>query len=417
MLNMVKTLSLSLLLFYLSLFVQAKIETVTVNASGSGTTEALAIESALVQAVSQVNGGQIAAQTKSSLSEMKKDGDYNLNQEFQKEVSQKTKGIIKSWSIKSNSKDEDGLFNVELTVSVSKYKKSKQANRLRMAIVPFRVADTIKETNNVKKFESAFSTQLENYLTQTRRFAMLDRKNMEEQSRELNFILKGDKTSVATEEIAKIGNRLGVDYLIVGMINKASTNVTKKESKVSDKVKTIVNSYESVNIRIIDVATTQIKFADTFEGSAGSSIEKVATRMVKRQVGNIIVESIYPIRIISASKTQAVLGQGGKTIQTGDVYKIYQLGERMIDPYTKESLGREEIEVGAVKILTVRPKFSDAQILESIIDLKTAVKDEGDKFVARLHKKSSSAGTASNKKPAKKAKSVEKLKKESEDDW
>ena len=60
---------------------------------------------------------------------------------------------------------------------------------------------------------------------------------MEEQSRELNFILKGDKTSVATEEIAKIGNRLGVDYLIVGMINKVSTNVTKKESKVSDKVK------------------------------------------------------------------------------------------------------------------------------------------------------------------------------------
>ena len=45
-----------------------------------------------------------------------------------------------------------------------------------MAIVPFRIADTIKETNNVKKFESAFGTQLENYLTQTRRFAMLDRK-------------------------------------------------------------------------------------------------------------------------------------------------------------------------------------------------------------------------------------------------
>ena len=74
------------------------------------------------------------------------------------------------------------------------------------------------------------------------------------------------------------------------MINKASTNVTKKESKVSDKVKTIVNSYASVNIRIIDVATTQIKFADTFEGRASSSIETVASNMVKRQVGNIIVE-------------------------------------------------------------------------------------------------------------------------------
>ena len=89
----------------------------------------------------------------------------------------------------------------------------------------------------------------------------------------------------------------------------------------------------------------------------------------------------------------------------------------MIDPYTKESLGREEIEVGAVKILTVSPQVSDARIIESIIDLKSAVKNEGDKFVARLHKKSAGEGTANKKKPVKKAKSVEKLKKESEDDW
>ena len=96
----------------------------------------------------------------------------------------------------------------------------------------------------------------------------------------------------------------GVDYLIIGIINKASINITKKESKVSDKVKTIVNSYASVNIRIIDVVTTQIKFADTFEASANISIEKLASKMVKNQIGNIIVESIYPIRIISASSTQ-----------------------------------------------------------------------------------------------------------------
>ena len=413
-----RTLCLSFLFLFLSFFIQAKIETVTVNASGTGTTEALAIESALVQAVSKVNGAEIAASTKTSISEVSSTSKgTELNEEYQNKVSTKTKGLIKSWNVNSVNKQEDGIFLAKLTVSVSKFKKSKQANRLRMAIVPFRIADTIKETKNVKKFESAFGIQLENYLTQTRRFAMLDRKNMEEQSKELNFIAKGDKTGVATEELAKIGNRLGVDYLIVGMINKASTNVTKKESKVSDKVKTIVNSYASVNIRIIDVATTQIKFADTFEGRASSSIETVASNMVKRQVGNIIVESIYPIRIISASKTQAVLGQGGKTIKIGDIYKIYQLGEKMIDPYTKESLGREEIEVGAVKILTVRPKFSDARILESIIDLKTAVKDEGDKFVARLHKKSATGEAANKKKPVKKAKSVEKLKKESEDDW
>ena len=110
---------------------------------------------------------------------------------------------------------------------------------------------------------------------------------------------------------------------------------------------------KNVNIKIIDVATTQIKFADTYEGSSGSSIERVASKMAQK-IGNIIIESIYPIRILSASTTQAVLGQGGKAVKVGDIYKVYQLGEKMIDPYTKESLGREEIEVGALKILTVR---------------------------------------------------------------
>ena len=46
-----------------------------------------------------------------------------------------------------------------------------------------------------------------------------------------------------------------------------------------------------------------------------------------------------------------------------------------------------------------------------------ALELEGDKFVVRLHKKSSAEGTTNIKKPVKKAKSVEKLKKESEDDW
>ena len=396
-----------------------KIETIIINASGTGNSEAQAIESALVQAVSKVNGAEIAAITKTSISEISSSskGDQ-IDKEYVNKVSTKTKGLIKSWNVNSLDKQENGLYIAKLTVSINKYKKSNQANRLRMAIVPLKVADTIKKSKNVKKFESAFSTQLENYLTQARRFAILDRKNLEEQSRELNFIAQAEKTSVSTEEIAKLGNRLGVDYLIVGQINKASTNIAKKESKVSDKVKTSVTSYASVNIRIIDVVTTQIKFADTFEASANISIEKLASKMVKNQIGNIIVESIYPIRIISASSTQAVLGQGGKTIKTGYIYKIYQLGEKMIDPYTKESLGREEIEVGALEIITVRPKFSDARILESIINLKNAIKEDGDNFIVRLYKKSFQKKELSNKKKSvKKSKSVDKLKKESEDDW
>ena len=35
----------------------------------------------------------------------------------------------------------------------------------------------------------------------------------------------------------------------------------------------------------------------------------------------------------------------------------------MYDPYTKESLGRDEIEIGEVEITTVKPKISYAKVV------------------------------------------------------
>ena len=80
-----------LVVFLSHLFIaclHAKIETVTVNASGTGETETLAIESALVQAVSKVNGAEIAASTKTSISEVSSTSKgTELNEEYQNKVS------------------------------------------------------------------------------------------------------------------------------------------------------------------------------------------------------------------------------------------------------------------------------------------------------------------------------------------
>ena len=55
----------------------------------------------------------------------------------------------------------------------------------------------------------------------------------------------------------------------------------------------------------------------------------------------------------------------------------------MIDPYTKESLGREEIEVAVIQINNVKSKTSDAKILESILDLSEAVNNQ-DNFIVKV---------------------------------
>jgi len=56
-------------------------------------------------------------------------------------------------------------------------------------------------------------------------------------------------------------------------------------------------------------------------------------------------------------------GEGGG-VAVGDTFNVFALGEELIDPDTKESLGREEAKVGKVKITQVNPKTSTAQIME-----------------------------------------------------
>ena len=403
---------LFLLFFLFPSVVFSKIETKTLEVNGTASDESSAINNALVEAISQINGAKIAAEVKTSLSQVSTKEGADVKKTFDKNVSKITNGLVKSYRILSSEEDEN-LFKVKLSVQVSKFKKSVQTKRLRLAVVPFRAANTVKITDATKKFEGAITAQLENYLTQTRRFALVDRSFVKEQTKELNFIAGGAKNSMSNEEIAKLGNRIGTDYLIVGRIENANMYVTEKKSKVSDTVKKTLTSNARITLRIIDVATTQIKFSDTYEKSLNASIEKVADNLALN-IGDAILGTIYPIRMINASSSQVTLGQGGKTMANGDLFKVYQLGKKMKDPYTGESLGREEIEVAVIKIKTIKPKTAEADILESIIELSDAIKDK-DTFIVRPFKKVTAIKAASQ--PVKKPKTIKKLKEESEDEW
>ena len=197
---------------------------------GIGTSKKAAIDSALVEAVSQVNGAEIASETKRQLLEVVNDEDVQSSEAFNQEVSTKTDGLIKNWKILSESFDGKNHL-VKLSVNISKFKKSVQTERLRLAVVPFRAAESVKINQTVSKFEGAVTAQLENYLTQTRRFALIDRSFLAEQTKELNLIAGGSTTSMSVDEIVKLGNRLGTDYLVVGRIEKANSAISERKVK------------------------------------------------------------------------------------------------------------------------------------------------------------------------------------------
>jgi hypothetical protein len=77
------------------------------------------------------------------------------------------------------------------------------------------------------------------------------------------------------------------------------------------------------------------------------------------------VDVVFPAKVLIKRDNLVTINRGeGGGVAEGDTFNVYALGEEMIDPDTKESLGREEVKVGKVKISQVNPKTSMATILE-----------------------------------------------------
>ena len=339
------------------------VETVTVQSQGLGITQRDAVVDGVREAVSMVNGMAIASQT--SLAEMTTevttdtDSAFLMSSSFMQQISTATSGIVESYNILSSGKDADtGLVTVNLSVQVARYKTSKQLDRLRMALSGIRIDNDVQDRAAAAEFAEDIQDGVIDYLTQTRRFAMIDRQLMADTQAELNYVATAN---VPTRELARLGNQVGTDYLVVIELRDLVTTVTERQMATTNRVrrKTVLTS--EVGVRIIDVATSQIKFSGTVDTSATSDYRDLA-RSAARAIGRYVQNAIYPIRIVAIDGNVLTLGQGGKTIDRGERYSLIRLGERMYDPYSKESLGYKETAVGTVIITTVRAKQSKAEI-------------------------------------------------------
>ncbi len=213
----------------------------------------------------------------------------------------------------------------------------------------------------------------------------------------------------ATEELARIGNRVGTDYLVTGIVEKAYSNSKKFKMKTTGQVITTPQIGARVTYRILDVASTQVKFAATAKIHRESGKISNVADGIAASVGQKILNAIFPVYVLSVEGDQLTLGQGGDTIKKGAVYSLVKLGKEIIDPYTQERLGQSETIVGSVRITDTQSKLSTAKVLKLDIGLDTLLSDE---FIVRPRK-----GTSAAAKKAKRMKDLEKeFDKEFEDD-
>ena len=342
---------------------QGKIEISEVTVTGYGTSQSLATLDALDNAVAQVTGTRIASDTSNDMRQELKDGKSTVTENFKQSISKLTKGIVKSYQVIEQSKDaKSGQVAVKITAQVPRYEQSVQTKRLRLAVMPISIVRSLVTDPDAVQFSERISAGTEAYLTQTRRFGMLDRRNGNAVQKEHDFIRNAE---MPVEELVRTTAAVGTDYLVLTTLKEFSAsveNVTRPNGRPMERLSMPV----TVDVRVIDVASRQIKFAYSFHHRGrlvtGKTLQTHATD-VAQTIGEIILNAIYPIAVIAADGNTMTLNQGGVTVKAGRKYKLVQLGAPMMDPYTKESLGRQETDVGLVEITSVTSQMSTAKLI------------------------------------------------------
>ena len=362
----------------------AATEFVTVEATGRGVDRQAAVYSALTEAIGRVEGIEISAERSRSSSSRqivvkKSDGQEQqviFDQSSSEAINTATDGIVDTYDV-IRTRDIDNLIEVTIEADIATFKAPgprRDETRRRMAIYPVQASGTfnfLDRRYNASAVANRLTQQLTEAMTGTRRFAILERERTEAIEAELEFL---DSPDAARGEAVRIGEAVGADYLMNAQIVGLNIATERNKSQLTGEVNTEWRGGIAVEVRIVSTATRQIVWADgeTLEGSAlprvgvneqdGAAGLTQALSVIADRITARAVDAIYPMRIVSISPAgELAINQGNSRLSAGDRLRVFKLGERMKDPYSGESLGRKETQVGTIEVIRSTSKVSYAE--------------------------------------------------------
>ena len=351
-------------------------EVVKVEATGIGDSRPEAITHALVEGIQRATGVSVDQSLVSGLvvGTSKLDGKANQTSGLSKSseelhlvqtdsigqdlIKTRSGGSVKTYIVTSMDKDNLGRVVVKVMVEVDKFKSiaPETANRIRIIVAPFQSSDP------------AFNTQLRDrlivYLTQSKRFSVLDRAEDAKYQKEMELV-----TSPAANmsERVRYGQVLGADIILTGKLN--TTTIKQEEVNPITKQTSVTYSVTTdVTFNMIEIATRQIQYSNQFKLRVAGDNEKLLDPIVQK-IGSYATESLFPLRVITRENPNALtINRGGQSLSVGQKFNLVSLGKELIDPDTKEKLGRSETEIGQVEITKVDASVSTAKLVSGAIN-------------------------------------------------
>ena len=226
----------------------------------------------------------------------------------------------------------------------------------------------------VRNLEDRFRAQIEAYLTQGRRFGVLDRDRPDVYAAERELLQSGD---VDPGERARLGQVLGADYLVYGSVDRLLVEDRSDTLEITGEVRGGDAASVRVRFTVLAVATRQVKWSSAvvLDQAVRGSVhpEQLAETLLDTAAARIVdelTENIYPPKVTQViGGGRFVVNRGGNTVGPGDLFEVFALGEWLVDPDTGEKLDRLETSVAVARVREVKPKYSIAEVISEPVEL------------------------------------------------
>lgn len=334
--------------------------TQTSQGEGLGITREEAVNRAVIEALSKIQGVKINSIKSTSVSmATTSSAGTELTDIYSEQISRATNGRVDSYEINSVTQDADGRYHASVTIRNSKTTRRYQVPGLS---ADSRRSITVLGRGDYHELSQALRQKFINRFVQSRKFNVLDRQHGSLYAMEKAFIQSGNAQS---DEIYKLGNGLGTDYMFVYTVTAAEASSRTSNLTGREKVKAQL----AIDYQVILFATRQVKYANSLTINADlkdGSLKGVHSGL-DRVVGiitNQVLEAIYPLRIADIVGDELVFSQ---ELAVGDTYDCFSEGAMIRDAYTKENTGRVETRTGAIEVVRSTNKLSYAKITEGAV--------------------------------------------------
>jgi curli biogenesis system outer membrane secretion channel CsgG len=198
-------------------------------------------------------------------------------------------------------------------------------------------------------------------LTATDKFIMLERVDLTHLTKEKQM---GNLTEL----------NIPADYLILGSVSEFGRKTTSDVGVFSRTKRQ--NAYAKVNIRLVDVKTSQIIYSEEGEGEATSEAEtvlgvgntaeydatlndKVISAAISKLVDNVVehlMDKPWRSFLLSYQDGNYIISGGTlQGIKEGDSFTVYRRGQTVTNPQTNIPIELPGKPIGKVKVLSLIP--------------------------------------------------------------